>query len=63
MAVTFATLDDIFKETKRFLRKVQIAQTRLETTKAGYQGRPSKENAAVKRSSMDLTRSLADLRK
>jgi len=63
MAVTIATLSEAINEADRFIGKARIARARLNAIKTKYHGRPSKEAAAVKRASMDLTRALADLRK
>ena len=63
MAVTIATLSEAINEAERFLVKARNAQALLYAIKPKYHGSPSKRNAAVKRASMDLTRSLADLRR
>jgi len=49
-------------ESRRFIRNAEAAKKRLkEDQYAGFSG--SKETAAAKRASLDLTRALADLRK
>ena len=51
-------------EAKRFLAKAQAATVRMEVDKEmtfTFQG--TKEDAACKRASMDLSRALSDLRK
>lgn len=61
--MTVKTLELSIGEAKRFLKAAQAAlATRVKTGE--YEYLPNgKINATVKRSSMDLTRSLADLQK
>lgn len=65
-------LNNSIEEAERFLEKAKILKSELKNTYEieGYNGRkiqctPScpKESGAVRRASMDLTRSLAELRK
>ena len=55
-------LENSMIETRRFLRLAEIARRKMIDDNTAYI-RGSKETAAAKRSSMDLTRSLAELRK
>ncbi len=55
-----AKLVNTIFETTRFLRIAERALTRLDTDKCAHMG--SKETAACRRASLDLTRSLAELR-
>jgi len=49
-------------ESRRFIRKAEAARKRLkEDNFGGFSG--SKETAAAKRASLDLTRALSDMRK
>jgi len=49
-------------EAKRFLDKAKLAKERMKGDES-YYWMGSKETSAVKRASLDLTRSLAELRK
>lgn len=51
------------KEAKRFLRRAADFRRSLNAEAQEYWFSSSKERAAVKRSSMDLSRSLSDLRR
>lgn len=56
-------LRDCVWEAKRFIRFAEEAIDELEARKEYSEHYPSKKRAAAKRSSLDLTRSLAQLRK
>lgn len=60
------TLDNAILEAERFLEKARTYQKRIQDPDSLRRGSPYwsgvAEHAAVKRSSMDLTRILADLR-
>ena len=57
------TLEIVVTETERFLEKVAAYKEAVHGTKRyGGDMYQCKESGAVKRSSMDLTRALADLR-
>jgi len=61
--MTLKTLNTAIAEARRFIKRAKLAK------KTNYNGKGehvlwcSKESAACKRSSMDLTRALAELRK
>ena len=61
MSVTIETIDEAINETQRFIDKAREARRRLNVDKYAVYG--CKETAAVRRSSMDLTRILVKLRK
>lgn len=54
-------VEKAIKEAKRFLEIAEAARKELDAVNTYFMG--SKRSAAVKRASMDLTRSLADMRK
>lgn len=59
---TISILTEAISEADRFIRKAELARERLINDKfAGITG--SKETAAAKRASMDLTRALVRVRK
>lgn len=58
--VTFKRLAAAEAEAKRFLKRLEALHKVMREDSYGI---PAKENAALKRASMDLTRSLVDLRK
>ena len=60
--VTIEQIDECIKESQRFIKKAREAKKRIKIDKFAPQ-LGSKETAAVKRASMDLSRSLADLRR
>ena len=51
------------EEAKKFIERAEVVQEKAKNTKDDYWLWPSKENAALKRQSMELTRALAELRK
>jgi len=57
-----STIDDAVKEAKRFLKCAQEFKHAEKEKRYSYQSFP-KESGAMRRSSLDLTRSLANLRK
>lgn len=62
MAVTILELEKTIAEAQRFIKSARAAKERLKNDElAGISG--SKETAAARRSSLDLTRQLAKLRK
>ena len=62
MAIKRATLDRAIEEAHRFLRAANVLLSEhVETDAECFWSNP-REQAAVKRASMDLTRCLADLR-
>jgi len=62
MAFNIEKLQFAVEECRRFIYKAEDAKKRLKEDKyAGISG--SKETAAAKRASLDLTRALAELRK
>lgn len=52
---------DTINEAKRFIKKAEIAKKKMKEDRYAVFG--CKETGAAKRASMDLTRSLAELRK
>lgn len=54
-------IDRAVSEAKRFIEAAERAKARLEAD--GFAGMGSKETGACRRASLDLTRSLAELRK
>jgi len=58
--ITVKNLDKSIFEAERFIKKAKEAKSRIAVEKRAAYG--SKETGAVKRSSMDLTRSLSILR-
>ena len=58
--ITSQSLKEAIAEARRFIVKAESAERTVSKTGYIY---PSKEIAAAKRASMDLTRSLADLRR
>ena len=61
MSVTVEKLDQAIEEAQRFIIKAVSAKNVL-TTNQGMGWRCPKETGAVRRSSMDLTRSLVPIR-
>jgi hypothetical protein len=59
--MTRQTLDAAIFEAKRFLRKA--AEVKSDPTGPGKYIAPSKESAAAKRASLDLSRALSEMRK
>jgi len=55
-------LETAMAEAKRFLAKAKVLKDRMDGD-TSYYWMGTKESGAVKRSSMDLTRALAELRK
>ncbi len=53
-------VEEAIYEARRFIKKAELAVERVGSSKYFY---CSKETAACRRSSMDLTRSLAELKK
>jgi len=56
-------LDVAISEAERFLKKAKRCKHSPAKTEYGYAYWDTKETGATKRSSMDLTRALADMRK
>ena len=56
-------LDVAISEAERFLKRAKRCRKTQATSERGYTYWDYKETGATKRSSMDLTRALADLRK
>jgi len=56
-------LETAVAEAKRFLVKAQAAKKRIQKEGKYAEYTPTKETAAARRASMDLTRALAELRK
>lgn len=62
--MTEHTLDEAILQARRFLRQAQLLRHQLRHSPVGLRpGRGTPHTAAVRRASMDLTRSLADLRR
>jgi len=61
--MTLETLNTAIAEAKRFIKRAEEAKKRNYNGKGEYIVWLSKESAAAKRASMDLTRALAELRK
>jgi len=59
--MTIEHVKAVIRETKRFLAAAQLAEKRLTEDDMAKFG--SKETAACRRASMDLTRALAELRR
>ena len=57
----YTALDDSIEDAKRFIKRAEAAQEVLINKKYAWVGTP--ETGAVKRASMDLTRSLVNVRK
>jgi hypothetical protein len=55
------SLQKAINEAKRFLQMAKLFQERAKTDKYAFFG--TKEGGAVRRASLDLTRSLAEMRK
>lgn len=63
MTITIETLDAAIAEAKRFRKLAKDAKQRLLAEDSMYGSIPTKETAAARRASMDLTRALAELRR
>jgi len=61
--MTLETLNTAIAEAKRFIKRAEAAKKRNYKGNGEYVLWFSKESAAAKRASMDLTRALAELRK
>ena len=65
--MTITKIDKVVTEAKRFLHKAAEAKVRIKAEGKGefedYFWIATKETAAMKRASMDLTRALTELRK
>lgn len=61
--MTLETLNTAIAEARRFIKRAEAAKKRNYNGKGEYILWCSKESAACKRSSMDLTRALAEMRK
>ena len=55
------TIEAAIKESERFILTARVALARLEAEAKNYPS--TKETAACRRASLDLTRALADMRK
>jgi hypothetical protein len=56
-----STLTDAIQEAERFIKKAELARERLINDEYAWAG--TKETAAAKRASMDLTRELVNVRR
>lgn len=61
--VTITTLDNSIREAKRFIREANLLKAEMKANGNSYIITGTRQSGATRRASLDLSRSLSDLRR